>query len=144
MRRDDAAELVDVRVEPVGDQELLDEPAARKKSPDAANAEVRRRRGRRSWSAMSVKRTIGPAIRCGNSATNVVYSRMCRVGSHTPSVDVDRVRHGVERVEARCRSEGARGARAAAPPPDQRTDAVQRRQEERRVLEVSRGRRDSP
>ena len=30
---------------------------------------------------MSVKRTIGPAIRCGKSETNVVYSRTLRVGS---------------------------------------------------------------
>ena len=30
---------------------------------------------------MSVKRTIGPAMRCGKSATKVVYSRMFRVGS---------------------------------------------------------------
>jgi hypothetical protein len=59
---------------------FLTSPHARKKRPAAAIEDVSLRAGflRLCW--MSVNRTIGPAIRCGNSATKVVYSSTFRVG----------------------------------------------------------------
>ena len=56
-------------------------PQARKNMPSEACSDVSLGVSRLSWPARSVKRTIGPAIRCGNRETNVVYSSTLRVGS---------------------------------------------------------------
>jgi hypothetical protein len=59
----------------------LTRPEERKNAPRAAASEVSLGVNRLSCGPRSVKRTIGPAIRYGKSATKVVYSSRFRVGS---------------------------------------------------------------